>query len=94
MTKKISAAEYPISKIFSSDFEYIIPSYQRPYSWGILQAYDLFDDLYDFYKPGTNEGYFLGSIVLIKDENKASAESYRWAAKVNDPYDLVSSDSL
>lgn len=74
MTKKISAAEHPLSKIFSSDFEYIIPSYQRPYAWNIVQTYDLFDDLYDFYKSGTDEGYFLGSIVLIKDENKAYAE--------------------
>lgn len=74
MSKKISAAEHPISKIFSSDFEYIIPSYQRPYAWSILQAYDLFDDLYDFYKSNNDEGYFLGSIVLIKEENKARAE--------------------
>jgi len=74
MSKKISAAEYPISKIFSSDFEYTIPSYQRPYAWSVVQAYDLFDDLYDFYKSNTDEGYFLGSIVLIKEENKAPAE--------------------
>lgn len=74
MSKKISAAEHPISKIFSSDFEYTIPSYQRPYAWSIVQAYDLFDDLYDFYKSATDEGYFLGSIVLIKEENKARAE--------------------
>lgn len=74
MSKKISAAEYPLSKIFSSDFEYIIPSYQRPYAWSILHAYDLFDDLYDFYKAETDEGYFLGSIVLIKNEGNVRAE--------------------
>jgi hypothetical protein len=28
MSKKISGAEYPLSKIFSSDFDYVIPSYQ------------------------------------------------------------------
>lgn len=33
MSKKISGAEYPLSKIFSSDFGYVIPPYQRPYAW-------------------------------------------------------------
>lgn len=48
MSKKISGAEYPLSKIFSSDFDYVIPSYQRPYAWTVDQASELFDDLYDF----------------------------------------------
>jgi len=74
MSKKISATEHPLSKIFSSDFEYMIPSYQRPYAWNILHTYDLFDDLFDFYKSETDEGYFLGSIVLIKEENSTHAE--------------------
>jgi uncharacterized protein with ParB-like and HNH nuclease domain len=33
MSKKISGAEYPLAKIFSSDFDYSIPSCQRPYAW-------------------------------------------------------------
>lgn len=71
MNGNITAAEYPLSKIFSSDFEYIIPSYQRPYSWGIEQAAALFDDLFDFYNDENAGDYFLGSIVLIKtDLNK------------------------
>ncbi len=49
MSKKISGAEYPLSKIFSSDFDYVIPSYQRPYAWTVDQASELFDDLYDLY---------------------------------------------
>lgn len=28
MTKKISGAEFPLAKIFSSDFDYVIPSYR------------------------------------------------------------------
>ena len=49
MSKKISGAEYPLAKIFSSDFDYAIPSYQRPYAWTEVQAGDLFSDLYDFF---------------------------------------------
>lgn len=74
MTKKISGSEYPLSKIFSSDFDYEIPSYQRPYAWTVDQASELFDDLYDFYKNEQEEGYFLGSIVLIKEEDKPKSE--------------------
>ena len=74
MSKKISGAEYPLAKIFSSDFEYIIPSYQRPYAWTKEEAEELFDDLFDFYKSEPEEGYFLGSIVLIKRELEPYAE--------------------
>lgn len=70
---KITGKEYPISDIFTSKFEYHIPSYQRPYAWEKEQAETLFDDLFDFYKnQPKDDNYFLGSIVLIKedDENK------------------------
>lgn len=74
MSKKISGAEYPLAKIFSSDFEYVIPSYQRPYAWTVDQASELFDDLFDFFRVEPDEGYFLGSIVLIKQEGIPYAE--------------------
>lgn len=74
MSKKISGAEYPVAKIFSSDFDYAIPSYQRPYAWTEVQAGDLFSDLYDFFIKEKDDTYFLGSIVLIKDEGKPHAE--------------------
>lgn len=69
MSKKITGAEYPLGKIFSSDFDYEIPPYQRPYAWTTEQAGELFDDLYDFYRHEKEDSYFLGSIVLIKSEN-------------------------
>ena len=74
MSKKISGAEYPLSKIFSSDFDYVIPSYQRPYAWTVDQTSELFDDLYDFYVCEKEDTYFLGSIVLIKEEGKPYSE--------------------
>lgn len=74
MSKKISGAEYPLSKIFSSDFEYVIPAYQRPYAWTVDQAAELFDDLLAFHKDEAEEGYFLGSIVLIKGEGRPLSE--------------------
>ena len=74
MSKKITGAEYPLMKIFSSDFAYFIPSYQRPYAWTEEEAGILFDDLYDFYKTVVDDNYFLGSIVLIKEEDKPRSD--------------------
>ena len=75
MSTKIKGAEYPLAKIFSSDFDYEIPSFQRPYAWTEEEAGDLFDDLYDFYiNEAEDEQYFLGSIVLVKEDDKPPAE--------------------
>ncbi|MBP7666536.1 MAG: DUF262 domain-containing protein [Burkholderiaceae bacterium] len=73
-TKKISGAEFPLAKIFSSDFDYSIPSYQRPYAWTEVQAGELFSDLVDFFTKEKDDTYFLGSIVLIKEEGKPPGE--------------------
>jgi hypothetical protein len=75
MGTKISGKEYQISDIFSSMFDFHIPSYQRPYAWGKEETSTLFDDLYGFYKSERNdENYFLGSAVLIKEEEKSRAD--------------------
>ena len=74
MSKKITGAEYALSKIFSSDFSYSIPPYQRPYAWTTEETSVLFDDLVDFYRTVQDDDYFLGSIVLIKEDNKPPAE--------------------
>lgn len=71
----IKGGEYPLSKIFSADFDFFIPSYQRPYSWTTQETDILFDDLLDFYKNEDKaENYFLGSIVLIKKEDDPQSE--------------------
>lgn len=74
MSNKITGKEYPLSKIFSVDFEYHIPGYQRPYAWTEEETGILFDDLYEFFQTEAVDNYFLGSIVLIKDENKPYAD--------------------
>ena len=74
MSNKITGKEYPLSKIFSADFEYHIPGYQRPYAWTEEETGILFDDLYEFFQTEEVDNYFLGSIVLIKDENRPYAD--------------------
>lgn len=74
MSKKIEGKEYPLKTIFSSEFDYHMPSYQRPYAWTEEHTETLFDDLYDFYKTQKDDNYFLGSVVLIKEENNPNAK--------------------
>lgn len=74
MANKITGKEYPLRKIFSSDFDFHIPAYQRPYAWTKEEAATMFDDLYDFYKSEQEENYFLGSIVLIKEDGIPRAD--------------------
>ena len=62
--KDLVAGEYPLRKVFSSDFEFTIPDYQRPYSWGNEQALQLLDDLEAALDRADDDPYFLGSIVL------------------------------
>lgn len=74
MGNKITGKEYQLSKIFSKEFDYYIPAYQRPYAWTEEETETLFDDLLDFYLTEQVDNYFLGSIVLIKDEDKPNAD--------------------
>ena len=72
---EITGHEYQLLKIFSSDFEYHIPAYQRPYAWTPEETGTLFDDLYSFYtSEKDDENYFLGSIVLIKENTDRKAD--------------------
>ncbi|MFI1240693.1 DUF262 domain-containing protein [Nocardia salmonicida] len=72
--KDLTAGEYALRKIFSSDYEFTIPDYQRPYAWGKEQALQLLDDLEGALARDTDEPYFLGSIVLVKVGSDARAE--------------------
>src|SRR5207244_8414282 len=69
----IHGSEYPIKKIFSDDFVFTIPLYQRAYAWTTEESEELFQDLMramDSYEASIDDlpPYFLGSIVLIKGD--------------------------
>lgn len=66
MSKSLTAHEHPLIKVFSSDYEFRIPDYQRPYRWGTDQALQLLDDLVETLDREDDEPYFLGSLVLVQ----------------------------
>lgn len=70
----IKAEEKQLRKIFSDDFVFEIPAYQRPYAWTTEQTGELLDDLLDAVQGDGDTDYFLGSIVLIKHEGEPRAQ--------------------
>ncbi|MFM7885153.1 MAG: DUF262 domain-containing protein, partial [Pseudanabaena sp.] len=79
MTKTIHAIEKPLYKIFSDDFIFSIPAYQRPYAWTVEEASELLSDLLSSFGDSLkseidSNPYFLGSIVLIKSESIPEAD--------------------
>lgn len=77
---RIQGSEFAVSKLFSDDFAFSIPLYQRPYRWGTGQARELLDDLRTAVDdhPGADleqlDPYFLGSIVVIKSPDRPESE--------------------
>jgi uncharacterized protein with ParB-like and HNH nuclease domain len=79
MPVAIHATEKALFKVFSNDFAFSIPAYQRPYAWTREQASELLTDLLSFLGDGSESvtdanPYFLGSIVLIKSEDAPEAD--------------------
>ena len=74
---KLNVDQKTIFELFSdkkSDF--LIPDYQRPYAWSEEQCQTLWDDIFafsfpdnDYEKFDDNEEYFLGCVVMFKNEN-------------------------
>ncbi len=52
----------------------IIPSYQRPYSWGKKEIEQLLKDLHQSFFDQKNDEYYLGNIMLQEMENCSSYE--------------------
>ncbi|MDA8031055.1 MAG: DUF262 domain-containing HNH endonuclease family protein [Pirellulales bacterium] len=76
--KALKAEPESIGKIFQG-YKFIIPEYQRPYSWGAEECDKLWDDISSFFleKEG-NENYFLGSMVVhpLNQDGRVSADTW------------------
>ena len=66
MSNRITGKEYALKDIFSQQFDYHIPPYQRPYAWTEEECETLFDDLYDF---------FLTEDVVIKPRQQIAVDT-------------------
>lgn len=51
---------------------FVIPDYQRQYSWGNEELDDLWNDFLDAYQAKERDDYFLGSVVVVANGRKLS----------------------
>jgi len=78
MALSLTAEQQSIFDMFNGKNQYIIPPYQRAYSWTETECKELFDDLKNAYfshlkSDSTKDGYFLGNIVIarsLEDRNR------------------------
>ena len=65
MSISLDAKQQNIKDIFQiGNKQYVIPDYQRAYSWGYDECYKLCDDILEAFKQ--KEDYFLGNIIIAK----------------------------
>ncbi len=67
MALSLTAEQKNILKIFRIEEEYLIPAYQRPYSWEYDECLTLYNDILNACKD--NEDYFIGNIIIAKSHN-------------------------
>lgn len=77
MEVKFTPEHKVVNDLFAREIKYIIPAYQRPYSWDCEgksdknnQVNSMWDDLYGYFLDGKRETYFFGSMVLIGNGNR------------------------
>lgn len=64
MALSLTAEQKNLMDIFTTRDKYVIPSYQRPYSWEYEECLKLYSDIVDAYN-GKND-YFLGNIIISR----------------------------
>ncbi len=66
MGLSLNAEQKSLLNIFKIEAQYIIPAYQRPYSWEYEHCFQLYNDFFE--ALNSNEDYFIGNIIIAKSE--------------------------
>lgn len=69
MALSLSAEQKSLMTLFTTRDKYIIPSYQRPYSWDYEQCLKLYSDIIDAFNADND--YFLGNIIISRSNRSA-----------------------
>lgn len=71
---ELNAVTRSVGDIFSVNKRYLVPRFQREYSWGKEEIDELWDDVIQQItvkgKKAKNEEYFIGCIVLVGEDSK------------------------
>ena len=80
MPPRFASHIFTLGDLLSDPHEFRIPDYQRPYSWRVTEAAQLLEDINNAIaegskQPDDEEGYFLGSVLLIDRAPAASSDA-------------------
>jgi uncharacterized protein with ParB-like and HNH nuclease domain len=67
----------PFTNLINGTTQFVIPVFQRDYTWSQSQCSQLWSDILHVAKSGSDRGYFLGSIVHVA-AGDSSAGFTRW----------------
>ena len=71
MALHLNAEQKNLRRLWSEYDTFVIPPYQRPYSWDVAECRQLYDDLVDAFNRPSDNDYFMGTIILaVADTQK------------------------
>jgi len=73
----MDAKDLPITTLLDGAKQFIVPIFQRDYSWGTKQCLTLWNDIIRVGNDQNSKGHFLGSVVYIAAEEN-TADLTRW----------------
>lgn len=73
----MDAKDLPITTLLDGAKQFIVPIFQRDYSWGTKQCLALWNDILRVGSDHESKGHFLGSVVYIAAEEN-TADLTRW----------------
>lgn len=73
----MQAIDKPFSKIINGAMQFVIPVFQRDYSWTEEDCAQLLDDIVSIAKDDSERGHFIGSVVYIATGD-ISPDFTRW----------------
>src|SRR4029453_18810078 len=63
----MKAEEMRLAPMLDGHKQFVVPYFQRTYSWRSQQWTTLFDDIVELYELGAGHTHFLGSMVLLAE---------------------------
>ena len=73
----MNARDLPYKELVHGTKQFIIPIFQRDYSWGTKNCLRLWEDIIRVGSDPAAKGHFIGSVVYIAAEESAASIS-RW----------------
>jgi uncharacterized protein with ParB-like and HNH nuclease domain len=74
----MKASETTLKGLLQGERQYLVPLYQRRYSWKRQQLQQLWDDLTGLIEADSTATHFIGSVVLAPSPTNTPASVQSW----------------